>query len=67
MDVKFPNVSVNLVGEDGNVFNLVALCSKAMRKSGISKEEILSFQKAVMTSGSYNEALRIMMNTLNVE
>lgn len=67
MDVKFPNVSVDLLEPDGNIFNLVGICTKAMRKAGISKEEIAVFQKDVMTSGSYDGALQVIMKTVNVE
>lgn len=48
-----------IIGADGNVFNLMGICSKALKKAGYSNEsdEMLS---RIQKSGSYNEALSIM-------
>lgn len=64
-EVKFPSVKVQLVGQDGNVFSLLGIVTGAMRKAGIPKEEIQALQERVFGSHSYNEALCIMMETVN--
>lgn len=51
--MKYPNVYVKLVGEDGNAFSILARVSKALKKAGVSKEEISKFQKEAMSS-DYN-------------
>lgn len=50
---------VQLTGEDGNVFNLIGICSRALRKSG-RVEEAKAMQQRVFGCGSYEEALAIM-------
>lgn len=65
-EVKYPDITVNLVGQDGNVFNLMGICTKAMRKGGVSQEEIKQFREECM-EGDYDHALRVMMSWVNVE
>lgn len=48
-----------IIGADGNVFNLISICSKSLRKAGLS-EEASKMTEEVMNSGSYDEALQIM-------
>jgi hypothetical protein len=48
-----------MVGQDGNVFNLMGLANRAMKKAG-KVEEGIAMLARVMKSGSYGEALRIM-------
>ena len=50
---------VQLTGEDGNVFNLVGICSGALKKAG-KPEEAKTMPQRVFSCGSYEEALAIM-------
>jgi len=50
---------VKLTGEDGNVFNLVGICSRALKNAG-QKENAKEMQKKIFSCGSYSEALAIM-------
>jgi hypothetical protein len=59
MDNK-PKPEVQLIGQDGNVFNLLGICVKALKKAG-QLEEAQELQKRVWECGSYNEALSIML------
>jgi hypothetical protein len=63
---KFPEITVELTGKDGNVFNLMGLVVKALRRAGVSTEDIGKFTTAVMTCGSYDEALVVIMSTVDV-
>jgi hypothetical protein len=36
---RYPNITVKLIDEDGNAFNILGLCQRAMRKAGLSKAE----------------------------
>jgi hypothetical protein len=58
--------SVNLVGIDGNAFNVIAVCLKAARKAGMPKEDIELIQKE-MTSGDYNHLLATALKYFKVE
>lgn len=57
---------VVFVGIDGNVFNLVAIASKALKKEGQS-EQAKEMQSKVFKCSSYDEALQIMMEYVDVE
>ncbi len=62
--MKYPNVYVKLVGEDGNAFSILARVSKALKKAGVSKEEISKFQKEAMSS-DYNHLLNVVQDWVN--
>lgn len=66
MEVKYPNVTVRLIGEDGNAFAILGAVKRQMRRAKISQEEIDAYV-AEATSGDYNHLLRVTMNTVNVE
>ncbi|MFA0888148.1 MAG: hypothetical protein ACC613_03500 [Synergistales bacterium] len=50
---------VHLIGQDGNVFNLVGICSRALKKAG-KPEEAKAMRERVFRCGSYTEALSTM-------
>ena len=64
MENKKP--TAKLVGENGNVFNLIAICKKALEKAG-QHEKAKEMQNKIFGSGSYDEALAIMMDYCEVE
>lgn len=55
--IKKPTAKV--VGENGNVFNLIAICHRALRKAGL-REDAEKMKKEVVACHSYHEALNIM-------
>lgn len=59
------NVSVKLIGEDGNVFNIIGLVSKALKKAGF-KDEATSYTDKAFSCGSYDEVLQLTMDYVNV-
>ena len=59
-------ISVQLTGQDGNIFNLIGIASKAMKNAG-QKDEAKEMANAVMNTGSYDEALQKIMEFVNVE
>jgi hypothetical protein len=63
---KYPKVTVNLVGEDGNAFNIMAIVRKAMFKAGCGADEIRAFQSECM-EGDYDHLLQTCMKWVNVE
>ena len=48
-----------VIGEDGNVFNLIGICSRALKRAGQNDKATELFKK-VTSCGSYDEALCIM-------
>lgn len=63
---KYPHITVQLAGRDGNAFAIIAAVVKALRKEGIEKAEIDAFTKAAM-SGDYQNLLRTACQTVNVK
>ena len=56
---------VKLTGQDGNVFNLMGLCSRALKRAG-QADKAKEMQAECMGSGSYDEALQIMSKYVEV-
>lgn len=56
-EAKKPKAKI--IGADDNVFNLLGICSRALKENGF-KEESEEMYKRVTTSKSYDEALSIM-------
>ena len=65
MDPKYPDVEVQLSGEDGNAFFIIGRVAKALRRAGAPKEDIDAFHKEAM-SGDYGNVLRTAMKYVNV-
>ena len=49
-----------LIGEDGNIFNLMGIASKALKQAGYSDEANEMFNRITNGAGSYDEALMII-------
>ena len=54
-----------LIGEDGNIFNLMARASKTLRENGLS-DEAAEMRERITSSGSYDEALCIIGEYVNI-
>lgn len=59
------DIDVQLSGQDGNVFNLIGIVSKALKRAGES-EAASTMTNEVFASESYDEALSIMAKYVNV-
>lgn len=55
-----------LVGEDGNVFNLLGKVSRTLRQHKMNKEANECVDRVLHSAHSYDEALRIMMDYVEV-
>lgn len=65
-NVKYPNITVKLVGEDGNAFSIMGRVTKAMRRAGCTPEQIKEYTNEAM-SGDYNHLLQVTMSYVEVE
>jgi hypothetical protein len=63
---KYPNVTVTLIGEDGNAFAVLGRVKRALSKAQIPKDEIDAFMAEAM-SGDYNHLLATVMRWVEVE
>lgn len=60
MSVRFPEVRVPLVGEDGNAFAILGRAKKALERGGATPEEVTEFMDEAK-SGDYNHLLQTVM------
>lgn len=65
MATKFPEIEVQLTGEDGNAFAVMGAVTTALRKGGATKEEIAEYQKESM-AGDYDHLLQTAMKWVEV-
>lgn len=64
--VKYPHITVPLVGNDGNAFAIIGAVSSALKDNRVSKEERDAFINEAM-SGDYDNLLVTCMKWVNVE
>lgn len=60
------DVTVKLLGEDGNAFNIMGRVAKAMRSAGVDPKIIEAYRAEAM-SGDYNNLLRVTTKYVEVE
>ena len=65
MKVKYPEVEVELVGQDGNAFAVLGAVRKELRRNDISDDEIKEFFDEA-TAGDYDHLLRTVMEWVTV-
>jgi hypothetical protein len=63
--VKYPEIEVQLTGQDGNAYAIMGAVQKALRKAEVPKEQIDEYLKESM-SGDYNHLLRTAMAWVSV-
>lgn len=66
METKYPEVEVQLVGQDGNAFAILGRVMGALKSAGVPKEEIDKYY-AESTSGDYDNLLRTAMAWVSVK
>ena len=54
-----------LIGEDGNIFNLMGIASRTLREHGMG-EQAKEMSERIRASGSYDEALNIIGEYVNI-
>ena len=59
------NIEVQLTGNDGNAFAVMAQVTKALRNAGATPEELSQYQQESM-SGDYDNLLRVAMEWVEV-
>jgi hypothetical protein len=62
---KYPEIEVELTGQDGNAFAIMGAVQKALRNAEVPKEQIDEYLKESM-SGDYNHLLRTAMAWVSV-
>jgi len=63
--IKYPDIEVELIGKDGNSFAILGAVQKALRKAGVSAEEIKQYYEEA-TAGDYKHLLRTTMEWVEI-
>lgn len=65
MDPKYPEVAVEIIGQDGNAFSIIGKVKQALREAEVPREEITKFATEAM-SGDYDHLLQTVMKWVTV-
>ena len=63
-EVKKPKCA--LIGQDGNIFNLMGIASRTLKRNGQSEESKEMIEKITTTAKSYDEALCIISDYVEI-
>ncbi len=63
---KYPEITVQLIGQDSNAYNLLGICRRAMIKNRLPQSEIDTFMQEA-TSSNYDHLLATVCEYFNVE
>ena len=66
MQPKYPDITVQLSGQDGNAFHIIGRCKCAMRAANIGDAEIQAFQEEAKV-GDYDHLLQTCMRWFDCE
>lgn len=65
MEPRYPHITVELLGLDSNAYSIIGKTAQALRRAGVSKEEICDYKKKA-TSGDYDDMLNVTENWVTV-
>lgn len=65
MDVKYPHITVELIGKDGNAFYILGAVKKVLVQNNVPREEINKYINEA-SLGTYDNLLRVTLNYVNV-
>lgn len=63
---EFPEIEVQLTGEDGNAFAIMGRVASALRRHGVRLERIAAFRSECM-AGDYDNLLRTCVAWVTVK
>lgn len=65
LDARYPAIEVELSGEDGNAAVIISRVTRAMRRSGVSRDELTAFRTEAM-AGDYDNVIATAMRWVSV-
>ena len=63
---KYPEIVIQLTGENGNAFVILGKVRKALLRGGVKDSEVKKFQEEAM-SGDYDNLLQTAMRWVTVD
>jgi hypothetical protein len=64
---KYPDVRVQISGEDGNIYAIGGRVGKALGRAGVPRREINELYQSLSSAKSYDEALQVVMDWVEVD
>lgn len=64
--IEFQKPDCPLIGQDGNIFNLMGIASRTLQKNGLPEQATQMCNRIQETAGSYYEALNIIGEYVNI-
>lgn len=61
----YPDITVQLTGEDGNAFAILGAVRRAMKRAGVPADKVREFSDEA-TSGDYDDLLATAMRWVDV-
>lgn len=61
-----PKPRCKLIGENGNIFNLMGIASRVLKRAGL-KQEAAEMIDRIQNCGSYHEALGVILEYVDAE
>lgn len=65
-EVRYPDITVQLTGEDGNAFAIIGRVKAALKKNNVPPEAIKEFFADATSSDGYDDLLVKCMRWVNV-
>lgn len=65
MEIKYPDIEVQLTDTDGNAFAIMGAVTRALKRHGVPVEEITAYEEE-STSGDYDNLLQTAMRWVSV-
>jgi hypothetical protein len=65
--VQFPDVTVQLSGQDGSTGAIMGSVTEAMAKAGYEERDLRNVREAIMSCGGYQDVLAFVAHTVNVK
>ena len=66
MAIKYPRITVRIVGHNGNAISVMSRVKTALKQHGVSPLECTQFQTAAL-SGTYEQLLATCAEWVNLE
>ena len=66
MEIKYPEINVQLTGRDGNAWSILGAVANALRDGGVSAAEVDEFHEEAM-SGDYDHLLQTACQWVDVD
>lgn len=63
---KYPNITVKLIGQDGNAFTIIGAVKHKLRRGGVDSAEIDQFVTEA-TSGDYDNVIQTTLRWVSVK